>query len=180
MNESLNHENEWKGDMMLSDSELLAWHARRGTYERAQSVISHVRSSAPARRAGGGRRNVAGRYPSKKMGVTIHFASHRCQLAAIYELEHDADVLEYYDRPPAFKLDYRSAAGRRLGVLHTADYFVIRENGAGWEDCKTQEELVQISQKNSGSTTGYGPLAKSTGSSREISSSWTITCAVSP
>ena len=53
--------------------------------------------------------------------------SHRVELAAIYELEHDGEVLEYCDQPPAIKLHYQSAAGRRLGVLHTADYFVIRE-----------------------------------------------------
>jgi hypothetical protein len=31
------------------------------------------------------------------MGVTIQFESHRVELAFIYEMEHDADVLEYYD-----------------------------------------------------------------------------------
>ena len=41
------------------------------------------------------------------MGVTIQFESHRVELAAIYELEHDQDVVEYYDQPPTFKLDYR-------------------------------------------------------------------------
>ena len=133
---------------MLSDSELLAWHARRGTPERTRSVISHIRSTDPARRVGGGRCNVGGRYPSRKMGVIIHFESHRVELAAIYELEHDPEVLEYYDQPPAFKLDYQSASGRHLGILHTADYFVIRGGSAGWEECKTQEELVQYSERN--------------------------------
>lgn len=56
--------------------------------------------------------------------------------------------MAHYDQPPAIKLDYQSATGRRLGVLHTADYFVIRENSAGWEECKTQEELVQYVQRN--------------------------------
>src|SRR5208337_3408478 len=83
---------------MLSDSELLAWYARRGTPERTRSVISHIRSTDPARRVGGGRCNVSGRYPSVKMGVTIQFESHRVELAAIYELEHDPEVLEYYDQ----------------------------------------------------------------------------------
>ena len=133
---------------MLSDSELLAWHAQRGTPERTRSVISHIRSTDPARRVGGGRCNVSGRYPSRKMGVTIQFESHRVELAAIYELEHDPEVLEYYDQPPAFKLDYQSASGRHLGILHTADYFVIRGGSAGWEECKTQEELVLYSERN--------------------------------
>jgi hypothetical protein len=32
------------------------------------------------------------------MGVTIQFESHRVELPAIYELEHDADVIEYITR----------------------------------------------------------------------------------
>lgn len=127
--------------------DVLAWHTRMGLSEQARAVIHHIRISDPARRVGGGRRNVSGRYPSKKMGVTIQFESHHVELAAVYELEHDSDVLEYFDQPPPFKLDYESAAGRRMGVLHTADYFVIRKESAGWEECKTQEELVQLKRK---------------------------------
>jgi hypothetical protein len=82
------------------------------------------------------------------MGMTIQFESHRVELAAIYELEHNRDVLEYYDQPPTFKLEYCSATGRRLGVLHTADFFVIRETGAGWEEWKTEQELLQLSKQN--------------------------------
>ena len=133
---------------MLDDSEVLAWYARHGSSDRARSVINHIRCSPPARHVGGGKRNVAGRYPSRKMRVTIQFESHRVELAAIYELEHDPDVLEYYDQPPTFKLEYQSACGRQLGVLHTADFFVLRKNGAGWEECKTQDELVHLSQQN--------------------------------
>lgn len=133
---------------MLDEGALLAWQTRRGSSERARLLIEHIRSSAPTRRVGGGKRNVSGRYPSRKMGVTIQFESHRVELAAIYEFEHDSNVLEYYDQPPSIKLDYASARGRHLGVLHTADYFVIREDGAGWEECKTQDELVLCSQRN--------------------------------
>jgi putative transposase len=133
---------------MLDDNEVMAWYARHGSSERARSVIDHIRSSAPARRVGGGKRNVTGRYPSRKMGVAIQFESHRVELAAIYELEQDSDVLEYYDQPPAIKLEYQSAAGRNLGVLHTADFFVLRKNSAGWEECKTEDELLRLSEQN--------------------------------
>ncbi|MFZ0707417.1 MAG: DDE-type integrase/transposase/recombinase [Candidatus Korobacteraceae bacterium] len=82
------------------------------------------------------------------MGVTIQFESHRVELAAIYEMEHDATVLEYFDQPPAIKLDYESAAGRRMGVLHTPDFFVIRDGEAGWEEWKSEEELHRLSVHN--------------------------------
>ena len=83
------------------------------------------------------------------MGVTIQFESHRVELAGIYEMEHDAGVLEYFDQPPTIKLDYESPAGKRMGVLHTPDFFVIREKEAGWEEWKTEADLRLLSERNS-------------------------------
>jgi hypothetical protein len=133
---------------MLAEVDILAWFDRNGLSKDARTAIEHIRASDPARRVGGGRRNVSGLYPSKKMGVTVQFESHRVELAAVYELEHDSEVLEYFDQPPTIKLEYESADGRRMGVLHTADYFVIRKDSAGWEECKTEDELIQLSRKN--------------------------------
>ena len=104
---------------MLSEQDFAAWAKRVNLSDDAQSAIAQVRRSDPARRVGGGRSNVTGRYPSRKMGVTIQFESHRVELPAIFELEYDESVLEYYDQAPSIKLDYRSADGKRLGVLHT-------------------------------------------------------------
>src|SRR3974390_3379474 len=111
-------------------------------------MINHIRSSGPSRRVGGGRSNVSGRYPSRKMGATIQFESHRVELAGIYEMEQDSTVLEYFDQPPAIKLDYDSVAGKRMGVLHTPDFFVIRSESAGWEEWKTEEELRRLNAHN--------------------------------
>ncbi len=112
-----------------------------------KKIIEKVRSSEPSRRVGGSK-NVSGRYPSRKMGVTIQFESHRVELPIIYQLEHDEDVLEFYDQPPQIKLDYQASNGRRLGVLHTPDFFVIRTNSAGWEECKTEQGLKKLAEKN--------------------------------
>ena len=133
---------------MLSNEELFAWFQSVRLLESGREVVHQIRSSDPARRVGGGRRNVSGRYPSKKMGITIQFESHRVELARIYELEHDPNVLEYWDQPPSYKLEYRSASGKRIVAIHTSDYFVIRVNGAGWEECKTDEELIRWTQKS--------------------------------
>ncbi len=133
---------------MLANVDVLAWYEKIGLPKDGRAAIERIRASDPARRVGGGRRNVSGRYPSKKMGVTIQFESHRVELTAIYELEHDPDVLEYFDQPPTIKLDYESAGGKRMSVLHTADFFVIRKGSAGWEECKTEEELTQLCQKS--------------------------------
>ena len=54
-----------------------------------RALIGRIRSSAPF--ASGWRRpvNVSGRYPSRKMGVTIQFESHRVELPFVHEMEHD-------------------------------------------------------------------------------------------
>lgn len=78
---------------MLSEDELRLWLERSGLPEPTRALIRRVRSSEPSRHVGSWRGNVSGRYPSKKMGVTIQFESHRVELAAIYEMEHDREVL---------------------------------------------------------------------------------------
>ena len=133
---------------MLGSEELLGWFQRVRLPECGRSIVRQIRSSDPARRVGGGRRNVSGRYPSRKMGITIQFESHRVELARIYELEHDPEALEYWDQPPSIKLDYKSSLGKRVVVLHTPDYFVIRADSAGWEECKTEEDLLRWSRKS--------------------------------
>lgn len=133
---------------MLSDQDFAAWAKGVGLSGEALSVVAHVRCSNPARRVGGGHSNVTGRYPSRKMGVTIQFESHRVELPTVYELEHDDQVFEYYDQAPLIKLDYYSADGKHLVVSHTADFFVIRTDRAGWEECKTEEELIRLSERN--------------------------------
>ena len=58
------------------------------------------------------------------------------------------EVLEFYDQAIQIKLSYEGPGGKRLGVLHTPDFFVIRTTSAGWEEWKTEEDLVQLA-KNS-------------------------------
>lgn len=133
---------------MLGQDDLAAWFQRLRIPEPTRSLIMDIRASDPSRRVGGGGSNVSGRYPSRKMGVTIQFESHRVELAGIYEMEYDKAVIEYFDQPPSIKLNYQSAAGKRMGVLHTPDFFVIRKEEAGWEEWKTEEELHRLAAHN--------------------------------
>lgn len=100
---------------MLTEQDFAGWANRLKLSEPAQSLVGQIRCSDPTRRVGGGRSNVAGRYPSKKMGSTIQFESHRVESPAIFDLEYDDEVLEYYDQPPSIKLDYRAANGNNSG-----------------------------------------------------------------
>ena len=133
---------------MLSPDELISWYQRLEITAAARSEIDRIRASGPSRRVGTGSGNLSGRYPSRKMGITIQFESHRVELAFAREMEHDPDVLEYYDQPPSFSLRYMSAKCRHLRVAHTPDFFVMRGTTAGWEECKIEEDLEKWSEKS--------------------------------
>lgn len=132
----------------LTSDELNDWCKRQNLSKQAREVIERIRLSEPSRRVGGGRNNVCGCYPSKKMGVTIQFESHKVELPFIYQLEHDENVLEFYDQPPQIKLNYQSESGRDIAFFYTPDFFVIRTDSAGWVECKTEKELKKLGQEN--------------------------------
>ncbi|MBD2771304.1 DDE-type integrase/transposase/recombinase [Iningainema tapete] len=131
---------------MLNDLEFGCWCQRLCLSKAACQVIAQIRSTEPSRRVNSGRGNVSGSYPSHKMGVTIQFESHRNELARIYQLEHDPNVLEYYDQPPPIELDYLAKSGRRNRHQYTPDFFVLRLDSAGWEECKTEQDLLKLAQ----------------------------------
>jgi putative transposase len=135
---------------MLNPEEFRQWCYRLGLSRAAISAVETIRNAEPSRRVGSRGRSVAGRFPSDKMGRTVQFESHTVELAGIWQYEHDPHVLEFYDQPVPIKLNYASAAGRPLGVVHTPDFFVLRSDGAGWEEWKTEAELVRLAERAPG------------------------------
>lgn len=69
----------------------------------ARDLLARLRHSPPARRVQGRAGNMSGFFPSRKMGVAIQFES-SLELGAIYLMEQDDAVLEFYDQPYTFKL----------------------------------------------------------------------------
>lgn len=132
---------------MLTTEEFDNWCNRKNLSAQQKKTIEIIRTSEPARRVGGNRNNVSGFYPSQKMGRSIQFESHKLELALIYQLEHDCDVLEFYDQPPPIKLQYQSQAGRNIGFFYTPDFFILRRTTAGWIECKTEKELKKKVEK---------------------------------
>lgn len=132
---------------MLSEMELLQLCQRLNLSKQSQQIISEIRSLPPARRVGSAAGNVSVRYPSRKMGVIIQAESHRNELAGIYEKEYDPEILEYYDQPSRIKLTYEAKNGRRVGIWHTPDYFVIQSDCIGWEEWKTEAELPRLAEQ---------------------------------
>jgi transposase InsO family protein len=126
---------------MLTEGEIKRLMARLDVTAEGQSMVMRIRGSNPSRNVGSKMNNVACRYPSRKMGLTIQAESHTNELAAIYHWEHDANTYEFYDQPGQIKLRYRSASGKPTAHLTTPDYFVIQANYIGWVECKPEEWL---------------------------------------
>ncbi len=132
---------------MLTENDLTMLCSQLNLSHQARAVVSTIQSSPPSRRVGSGGKNVPVLYTSRKMGVTIQAESYKNELAGVYEMEHDPTVLAFYDQPPPIKLQYQAKNGRQIGVLHTPDYFVVRTDALGWEEWKTEEDLVQLAEK---------------------------------
>src|SRR5437879_5343615 len=95
-----------------------------------RDFLAHLRASPPARRVQGRLFNVCGTFASRKMGVSIQFESHTVELWAIYTMEYDAQVLEFFDQPHQLELHYQGPSGRPTQALHTPDFLVLRTDEA--------------------------------------------------
>lgn len=82
--------------MMMNPDQFRRWAQTLGYSEATIKLIEHIRSSPPARRVASKRGNVIGEYPSRKMGHTVQFESRTVELKAIWSMEHDPHVLEYW------------------------------------------------------------------------------------
>jgi len=123
------------------------WAKKLQLSKSAIALIRSVRESPPSRRVQG-RRSVRGRYPSFKVGKTIQFESHTCELPALLEFERDSDVVEFYDQPGAFTLRYEGASGRKHGELHYPDFLVLRQDRVEWVECKPEDKLVKLAEES--------------------------------
>ncbi|MCC5619398.1 DDE-type integrase/transposase/recombinase [Nostoc sp. CHAB 5836] len=133
---------------MLTEEEFDQWCGQKRLTQSTRSLIAQIRQIPPSRRVQGNYGNVCGNYCSEKMGQTIQFESHRGELAHIIDqLEHNREVLEYYDQPPPLELNYFSKSARQVRTRHTPDFFVIEVNWVGWEEFKPISELVKKAQQ---------------------------------
>ncbi len=98
----------------------------------------------PVRKVQSHASNVSGRYPSVKMGVSVQFESQHVELWAIYAMERDDNVLEYYDQLTRIQLHYHARSGRKTSPRHTPDFLVIRRDGAGFEEWKSADALDKL------------------------------------
>jgi hypothetical protein len=131
---------------MLTDLEFLNWCDRLQLLEKTVELIQSIRTCQLARYSSTVNR-FSGWFPSEKMGLTIPYDSPKiCHMIELYE--KDRDVLEYYANSTRIYLDYESKSGRRVYHPYTPDFFVVRLNGAGWEDFNSEENLIKLAQNS--------------------------------
>jgi putative transposase len=93
-----------------------------------RDYLATIRGRLPVRRVTSRAGNVSGIYPSQKMGVTIQFESHKVELWTILVMDHDPEVLKFFDQPDTFKLCYPvTQAGKIQGHYYTPDFLVLRK-----------------------------------------------------
>ena len=126
---------------------LLAYFRRLGLSQEARDLLIHIRTSPPSRTPGARRGNMPVWYPSKKMQCIVKAESTKVEFPFLLAAEHDDDILEVWDQPPAIPLEYYDKRDRLQRPLHTADYFLFRYGSAGWTECKPAQELHRLAEK---------------------------------
>jgi putative transposase len=127
--------------------------------------LATIRGRLPVRRVTSRAGNVSGMYPSRKMGVTIQFESHKVELWAILVMDHDPEVLEFFDQPDTFKLRYPGTrAGKMQGHYYTPDFLVLRKGSVCFEEWKAESELHRLAQRY---PTRYQPVEGEGGAVRQ-------------
>lgn len=133
---------------MFSHADLEVWRIRNEiSLTTINYINTNIRFAPPARSVGQGNRSITGKYPSKKMGHFIQWESRTVEGPAVYMMENDKNVMEYYDQPNKINIKYIDTKGKKRAFLYTPDFFVILSDQAGWEEWKTEEELKALSEK---------------------------------
>ena len=132
-------------DLLSTDSEavdsLLASH---GVTAAGLDYVRRVRSGEPTRSGDGRAGNVTGRYPSRKMGVTIQYESQTVEFAFVILCETDPGVREYFDQPEPLTLKYLSKSKHPVAHAHTPDFLVLSHKFVGLVECKAVTALPKL------------------------------------
>lgn len=123
--------------------------SRLATQGATASCIAYLRRALedPSRNTASGPRHMSGKFPSRKVGVSIGFESLTLESSAARRMEHDDKVWLYLDQAPKIKLTYR-IGGRRRGYYTTPDFVAAREDGVVLVECKRLEVVQKAATAN--------------------------------
>jgi len=135
--------------MAMTDDEFDAYCEHHRLTPAARTFIAQVRGDVPARRVGGGSKNVVNRFASRKMGFVVQAESEIPEFAYAVLLEYDADALEFYDQPQTLYVDAKNRMGRAIVKRYTPDFLVLSmTQGPMLVECKTDEFVLMRLEKS--------------------------------
>jgi hypothetical protein len=125
----------------LTEEQFDEWSRKLSLSPETVALIQENRHSPPSRAVQGGAHNMHGNYPSPMIGLTNPWESHTVELRRLKRFEFDPDVLEVWAQARAIRLRYTGPSGKLINRPHWPDAFVLRNDSAGWEEQKTEDEL---------------------------------------
>lgn len=134
---------------MMTPDEFNEYCARHRIEGETRTFIERVRTGVPARRVKSSVKNVPNRFASRKMGFVVQAESQDPEFAYVVLLEHDQDVLEFYDQPETLYVKARDKRGRKIVKRYTPDFLVLSvSKGPMLIECKPDEFVVKCLEKS--------------------------------
>ncbi|MEO1254688.1 MAG: TnsA endonuclease N-terminal domain-containing protein [Bacteroidota bacterium] len=140
----------------MNETQFKKWAEDLAFSDATTAKIQRIRSSPPSRNVKSGKGNVTSRVPIGDLGFVVQSESRTNEkpgLRTFYQYDAfvrkdnpDDQVIEFYDQPEKIQLKYLSKNGGKSTALHTPDFFVLRQDSAGWEEWKTDKDLEKISE----------------------------------
>lgn len=115
--------------------------------ELGRNALVTAWSNPPARRVLNTWRSAVARFASWKMSRTIQAESLWVEFLFIFLAEYAVEVLGYLDQPFKLKVPHMESSGKWSAHWYTPDFIVLYRNHVEVVECKTEDELQEISQK---------------------------------
>lgn len=131
---------------MLDEKALDEQFDRLAIAPSARERIRWIRENAPIREPGGGKHNVVVRFCSRKMGFVLTAEAFNTEYAAFEDYDNDDSIYEFYSQPCHLRVKYVNANGKLVHPDITPDVFVVHHDYFAFVECKTEEELLKLSQ----------------------------------
>lgn len=136
---------------LLTESGLTAFGARQGLTAATMELIHRTREGKPARRGFSRHKNVSGRFPSEKMGVSLGMSAYHTEGLGLLGYELAREVLEFWEEPGVeLKFSYLDGGGRRRSGRFRPDHLVLEDGGVFLDEWKTEEQLILDSERMPG------------------------------
>jgi putative transposase len=88
-------------------------------------------------------------YQSPKMGTVVNTESRTGELAFALHLDHDADVIGYYEQPPAVDCHRVLKSGKGRLTTYRPDFLVLHKEGPCVIQIKPKNKLDELAERSS-------------------------------